>query len=125
MKILNLTQHLATEEQKTEGVIDLPLNLRVQLGKLLTFATLEDALQAHDRAQQIFDFLDENYEWEGTDGAMIGGALFLMHSLVAQLYSRSMKAFYAFTLREVIEIQNDDGSVTKTAIFKHAGLVPA
>jgi hypothetical protein len=125
MKILNLTQHLSTEEQKAEGVIDLPLNLRVELNKLLTFATLEDALKAHDRAQEIFDFLDENYNWEGIDGAMIGGALFLMHSLVLQLYSRNVQALYAFTTREVVTIQNEDGSVTKTAVFKHAGFVPA
>jgi hypothetical protein len=122
-KILNLTQHLSTEEQRVAGVIDLPEKERKELCKLLTFNTLEETKEMVDRADEIVNIvLDLPYK---VDETMIGGALFFMSTLEAALWAEHIKPVYAFTTREVIEIHNPDDTVTKTAIFLHKGFVPA
>jgi hypothetical protein len=123
--ILNLTQHLATKEQKAAGVIDLPEKERAELCKLLTFNTLEETKEKIDRANKIREIIINLPYYADIDKAMIGGALFFMRELENALWYERIEPVYAFTEREVIETQNADGTVTKTAVFKHKGFVPA
>ena len=55
---------------------------------------------------------------------MIGGALWLMKSLIEELEGIGQPLF-AFTKRIVKETPQPDGSIKKVAIFKHKGFIPA
>ena len=57
--------------------------------------------------------------------AMIGGAPFLMATLADELAKASIYALFAFSTRESVEQVQPDGSVRKTAVFRHQGFVPA
>ena len=57
--------------------------------------------------------------------AMIGGAPYLMAELEKELWYRGIEPVYAFTKRESVETTDENGNVTKTAVFKHAGFVSA
>jgi hypothetical protein len=130
--IVNLTQHKATEEQKKEGVVDLPENYRSQLVKLLTVDELPTKPDLIERARKIrglfFEYV-KSLDWKDVDidriGVMIGGAPFLMCPLEEAFGSESIPVFYAFSKRESIEETMDDGSVVKKSVFKHAGLIRA
>ena len=54
---------------------------------------------------------------------MIGGAPFLMGALESELKNRGIQPMYAFSVRDSVEKQNPDGSVTKQNVFKHAGFI--
>jgi len=147
--ILNLTQHGSTAEQNAQGVIDLPPEFKEKLSELLTFQELPDCKEVKSRASGIRDLvieftksplspikeevegmLDENGIVDESEfrklglGFMIGGAPFLMGPLADELRNLG-KVMFAFSKREVVEVANPDGSVTKKSIFKHAGFVPA
>ncbi|MDR1008039.1 MAG: hypothetical protein LBL65_05695 [Campylobacteraceae bacterium] len=124
MKILNLTQHLATKEQKEQRVIDLPDDMRKELCALLTFDTLEEALNAEKRAKDIMWFVSEHYDLSNIFAVMIGGAPFLIKYLEAELALYDLQPLHAFTQRIVLERQNDEGTITKQSMFKHIGFVP-
>jgi len=57
--------------------------------------------------------------------AMIGGAPYLMASLERELRRLAITPLYSFTARESVEVVQPDGSVRKTAIFRHVGFVEA
>lgn len=59
------------------------------------------------------------------DAAMIGGAMWLMAPLAAAVEARGIEALFAFSRRESVEEPHADGSIRKTAIFRHVGFVPA
>jgi hypothetical protein len=120
-KIVNLTQHDASENQKLDGVFDLPEPARSVLRALLTFDRLPSRADVEDAAQQIALLAEST----GAKSAMIGGAPFLMSQLELALELSGIAPVYAFSRRESIETSNPDGSVVKTNIFKHAGFVPA
>ena len=46
-----------------------------------------------------------------------------MSSLEKHLKINNIQPMYAFSVRESIEVVNDDGSVTKKNVFKHIGFV--
>jgi hypothetical protein len=140
--ILNLTQHPATQEQKEAGVVDLPEGALDTLKLLLTFNNLKDAQSAKEHAAQIAQLIKNltviaNDKYGGYDipafvpfrekttHAMIGGAPFLMRHLEDALKAIGVQPLYAFTPRVVVEQTEKDGSVKKTAIFKHEGFVEA
>lgn len=129
MTILNLTQHLATPEQVNAGVIDLPEAYRVELKQLLTFDELPTLGEISDRAVKVAELANRARNLFGMSlddaTAMIGGAPFLMMHLSATLGAYNIRSVFAFSKREVVETLNADGTVTKTAVFKHAGFVPA
>jgi len=56
-------------------------------------------------------------------GAMIGGAPFLMASLEEELKKENVTVLYSFSERRSVEKIMDDGSVQKTAVFKHCGFI--
>jgi len=121
MHIINLTQHAATPEQIAAGVFDLQGRGLEALKELLTFETLPTTADVATRAEAIA-VLSLASEWE-TMHAMIGGAPFLMGPLAAALAARGTRALFAFSKRESVETVQSDGSVKKTAVFRHAGFV--
>ena len=113
-EILNLTQHSATAEQVAAGVITYaPGAVKV----LLDFATLPTVADIWQRARQLAQLAKAS----GASHAMIGGAPFLMKELEFQLKSVGVIPLYAFSVRESVEAVQPDGSVVKTAVFKHVG----
>lgn len=128
--IINLTQHPATAEQADAGVADLPAEMRADLIKLLTFDRLEEAVnEVTERAEKIAALAEEYLDVIGVKiinrAALVGGAPFLMAPLEGALRRRAINPVYAFSKRESIEERLPDGSVRKTAVFRHAGFVPA
>lgn len=125
MKILNLTQHLATKEQLNAGVIDLPEAGRQDLIRLLTFDELPSSSEVQQRAAQIAGeakrFIEENDI--DIDAAMIGGAPYLMAPMERYLKGDGLTPVYAFSQRESVEDIQPDGSVIKTNVFRHAGFI--
>lgn len=119
MKIINLTQHAATGEQLTAGVVDFATEIKAQIQALLTFDVLPDAAAINERAELLAGIASE---W-GFECAMIGGAPFLMSALESELKNRWIQPMYAFSVRDSVEKQNPDGSVTKQNIFKHSGFI--
>lgn len=117
--ILNLTQHPATPEQVAAGVIEPKDKALVQ--RLLTFNNLPTREQIQSRAIELASIAVEH----GAYRAMVGGAPFLMPALDAALLDVAVEPCYAFSRREVIETIMEDGSVEKTAVFRHAGFVSA
>ena len=121
MKILNLTLHSVTAEQREAGVFDVKDVDKEQLVKLLTFETL-DVCSTHEikaRATQIVA-LALKYRAEA---AMIGGALWLIAPLAKALRKHGIKPLFAFSKRESVETTDGNGNVVKRSIFKHLGFV--
>ena len=119
MKILNLTQHQATQDQIENGVIDLDVSTKEWLTSMLNFDTLPTATDIENRANAIA----RNTRMLGYNKAMIGGALWLMSSLEKHLKMNNIQPVYAFSIRESVETINDDSSVTKKNVFKHIGFI--
>ena len=127
--IVNLTQHPATAEQRALGVVDLAGAELAELRALLTFDDLPTVAEIEDRAADIAELAGHN-GLAGDDGddpapqqAMIGGAGYLIPALERHLNGYAIEPLQAFTRREVVETTGPDGSVTKTAVFRHAGWV--
>lgn len=116
MKIINLTQHPATEEQKAAGVFDICSEAVI---KLLTFFLMPMTQDILNRAGQLAEIAEIN----GATHAMIGGAGYLMPALEKALLRRNIKPLHAFSRRESVETKNPDGTITKTSVFKHLGFV--
>lgn len=117
MKIINLTQHKASAEQVEAGVFDLPETS--VLKAVLTFVAIPTAENIKQRAKLLAGLaLTSNAE-----AAMIGGAPYLMGALEKELKAKGIQPLYSFTERVSVEVENPDGSVTKTAVFKHQGWV--
>ena len=119
--IVNVTQHVATPEQKAQGVHDLPGEVRKELSQLLTFEELPTRESLLTRATQVAQLISP---FEG-DSVMIGGAPFFMPLLELVLQQEGWKVVYAFSRREAVEDIQPDGSVRKTAMFRHVGFVEA
>jgi len=129
--ILNLTQHAATEDQRAQGVVDLPDEQRKMLQQLLGFDKIPSTEEIMERAQEIAELACYNgLSGDGGDSpfpiyAMIGGAPFLMAPLERALRERGIQPLYAFSVRQSVEKDDVDGKIVKTSVFKHAGFVPA
>jgi len=117
MRIINLTQHPATAEQAAAGVFEPADKQKVQ--RLLTFNVQPVQDEIVCRAQDLAAIAAE----EKAEAAMIGGALWLMGPLEVCLRHVGVIPLYAFSVREVVETANPDGSVSKTAVFRHRGFV--
>ena len=134
--IINLTQHVATNDQRAAGVVDLPAALRAQVTDWLTFDTLPTTDEIHESAAALADLAcrlqaPEDRAAEGLDltssafalHALIGGAPWLMAPLEAALRDRGVIPVYAFSVRESVEEALPDGTVRKSAVFRHKGFV--
>lgn len=121
MKILNLTQHIATNEQVAAGVIDLPERTRALLQEALTFDELPSVASLKARADSIAIMAAGHSE--GFRSAMIGGASYFMPFLERSLWEVGIRPLYAFSRRESQEQVLPDGSVKKVAVFRHQGFI--
>lgn len=119
--ILNLTQHKATAEQVAAGVVDLSDGDRMILSKALTFDELPCDTILRLRAESIAMMAVANSN--GCKSAMIGGAPYFMRHLESALWHVCIRPLYAFSRRESVETIRSDGTVEKTAVFRHAGFV--
>ena len=148
MAILNLTQHLSTKDQLDAGLVDLTQSERAILTGLLTFDVMPTAEDIRQRANTIAALAAYNARPEDREdgekfalqamtgraapwlmaplaAALIGGAPWLMAPLIAALVGQGITPLFAFTKREVEEVAQQDGSVRKVAVFRHAGFIPA
>ncbi len=144
MSILNLTQHIATPEQRTAGVVEpiakdivqsyltfegLPQGGKIahNVGQLVVIcqrwksrnlAVLQQATQQSDSVPytllEVHDLMRPH--------VMIGGAPFLMEPLATALKAAGFNPVYAFSNRESVETVVD-GKVIKTSVFTHIGFV--
>ena len=117
-RIINLTQHVATADQIKAGVFEPRYKKTVQTS--LTF----DQIPTFGDMEGIAEFLADIAREENADSAMIGGAPFFMSTLERALAEVNITPVYAFSVRESLETVSDDGTVTKTNVFKHVGFVP-
>ena len=138
--LVNLTQHTLTREQFSHNGEDMveitfkPYN-GVSKGStdyvkhLLNFTSLPTRDEIISRATALADYAEGLLSQAKNDGdrlfALIGGAPYLMGALEQKLKERGIQPLYAYSQRESVETINSDGSVTKTAIFKHIGYIEA
>jgi hypothetical protein len=128
--IINLTQHLATQEQKDVGVRDVISKRQDRLHELLTFDTLPTVQELRGRASQLYQLFEEetlyddwSTEMQFWPHVMIGGAPYLMSHLEERFLAEGIVVLYAFSQRKRIEEQQADGSVVKRTVFVHEGFV--
>ena len=79
-----------------------------------------------DRAVKLTELVNRVHKDMGhlLDGRlMIGGLACLMPWLEYHLRKNKYKYVYSFSLRVSQDVHNPDGTVTKTAVFKHIGWV--
>lgn len=117
MIILNLTQHNTSTAQYDMGVREPSEKSRIRA--LLTFVEIPAIEEMRERAEELADIAEDS----GCGAVMLGGAPFFMGTLEQELKRRGIRVFYAFSLRESQEHVNPDGTVSKTAIFRHVGFV--
>lgn len=134
---INLTHHAATPEQLAAGVIEPSAERRAEIARLLTFEQLPSPEMVQSRASLLASMArcvlgtatveagPRNPWTKNTCAVMIGGAPFLMAALERELVRAGLTPVYAFSTRESVEEIQPDGSVRKTAIFRHKGFVPA
>lgn len=115
--IINLTQHVATEDQSIAGVKEPSDKRTVQA--LLTFHSLPETETMELAANSLVSIALRS----GMKYAMIGGAPFFMSTLETALKAAGIIPLYAFSEREVLSEVDSDGKVVKTNIFVHKGFV--
>jgi hypothetical protein len=118
MTIINLTQHQPTPDQAAAGVFQ-PQNFE-EIKSLLNFDEIPSEEALLFRAGRLADIACA----EGAEGAMVGGAPFLMAPLAEALVARDIRPLFAFSKRESFEVTLPDGSVEKRSRFTHGGFVP-
>lgn len=118
-RIINLTQHPATPEQKEAGVLDLEGESLLMLQELLTFNDIPTEKELMLQSSQIALIAKSRL----ANKAMIGGAPFFMVFMHMALLREGITPVYAFSRRESIEEIQPDGTVKKLSIFKHIGFV--
>ena len=138
--IVNMTQHPATPEQIAAGVFDPTPEQRAEIVALLTFDTLPEKGEIENRAEELaltalailaarersLSHVEQERLMERgtvTYFAMIGGAPYLMPHLENEMVGAGVNPLYAFSTRESVEETLPDGSVKKTAVFRHKGFV--
>ena len=119
MRIYNLTQHTLTEEQKQDGLLELPAEQASRVRELLTFETRPSADEVQKHARQLAELAAA----AGAEGAMLGGAPFLMGPLTQSLKLRGIRTYFAFSQRRSTEVHLPDGKVEKRCVFCYEGLV--
>ena len=133
--ILNITQHMASAEQKAAGTMDLAAAEAADLKRLLNFDNLPTERQIKERADAIAELaraqllkIEERRGTPGGAGAgnircMIAGAPFIMPALTQAMRSRGLIPVCAFSRRESVDEAQADGSVIKRSVFRHLGFV--
>ena len=127
--IINLTPHLATPDQASAGLIDMPEDggLRAALTEALSFNHQPDQEELLRRARRVVgimaDYAGGMTALQGRK-VMLGGFSALMHPLQAACLKAGMQVGYAYPgLCECVDQLQPDGSVLKMAIFRHGGFI--
>lgn len=115
--ILNLTQHKATPDQVSAGVIEPKDKAEVQ--RYLTFDSIESEGAIRRRATALADIALEN----NCKVAMIGGAPYLMAILEEELNKVGINPVYAYSERNVVSETLQDGSTKNNIVFEHKGFI--
>ena len=138
--LVNLTQHTLTKEQfshKGENLVEITFKPYNGTSKgtgdyvkhLLNFTSLPTKEDIISRATALADYAEGLLNQAKNDNdklfALVGGPPYLMGALETALKERGIQPLYAYSQRESVETINSDGSVTKTAIFKHIGYIEA
>ncbi len=113
MKLLNCTNHTTTAKQTAMGIVDPSQEDMTLLHKAITYDTIPTAEEIKGTCKVLLDLV-KKYE---CDGALIGGALFLIGEEERTLFEHNYCTAYAFTKRISKEEVLPDGSVRKTSIF--------
>lgn len=119
MKILNLTQHEATQDQIQDGVVEPHHTMKIRIQELLTFDTIPSKGELEERANELAMLANA----VGAKKVMIGGAPFFMSILEYRLQRLGIAPLYAFSVRNSIEQPDGNGGVKKVNVFKHVGFV--
>lgn len=117
--IINLTQHMATEDQVAAGVVEPTDEMKEKVVQNLTFDRVPDWWDIGRAARTIAAIAKRS----GHKAALIGGAPWLMSALERELINNGVQPLYSFSVRESQEVAQPDGSVKKVAVFRHAGFI--
>lgn len=140
--LINLTQHTLTKEQfshKGENLVEITFKPYNGTSKgtvdyvkhLLNFTSLPTKEDIMSRATALADYAEGLLNQAKNDNdndklfALVGGAPYLMGALETALKERGIQPLYAYSQRESVETINTDGTVVKTAVFKHIGYIEA
>lgn len=138
--IINLTQHTLTNEQFShngENLVEITFKPYNGTSKgtvdyvkhLLNFTSLPTKEDIISRATALADYAEGllNQAKNNNDKlfALVGGAPYLMGALETALKEKGIQPLYAFSQRESVETISADGTVVKTAVFKHIGYIEA
>jgi len=123
MSILNFTQHDATPEQLSAGVVEPDADTKERIRQLLTFDELPTQSALRQRATACAVLASDLVRKYGCDAVLIGGAPYFMSHLESALRSFRVGYCYAFSRREADEQIQPNGSVRKTHVFKHVGFI--
>jgi len=119
-KILNLTQHKATNEQLQAGVVEpSDLTKKVIVSKYLTFTEIPSRDELRKRAYGLAELVVKMKYKQ----VMIGGANYFMSHLELALKEKGIQPLYSFTQRVTEEQVTENGEIIKTSVFKHLGFV--
>lgn len=117
MMIYNLTQHKTTIDQQKDSIVD--VENHEYICKLLTFDKKPDNNEIKERARLIADYAESI----NAEKVLIGGAFYLMTYLSKELALRNIKVCYAYSERSSVDQINEDGTVVKSIVFKHTGII--
>lgn len=115
--IINLTQHSATVEQVSAGVVEPERKDFVKM--LLTFEGIPSKESIYDRAISLAEIARD----AEASFALIGGAPYLMSALERALIARNITPVYSFSERVSVETTGPDGTVKKVNEFRHKGFI--
>ena len=121
MRIINLTQHTSTPDQKLAGLEDLHEGAHDEIRGWITFSSMPSHTDLKVRAEGCAAACYEYGRYQNgapPKYALIGGAPFFQPYLAQALRDRGIIALYAFSQRVTEEI---DG--VKKSVFKHEGFL--
>ena len=123
MRILNMTQHVATPDQIAAGVVQPDEADHQRVKDLITFEEIPSLEELKRRARTFAALADELTKRYECHAVMIGGAPYFATEQERALWYACIRHCYAFSKRVSVEKVNDDGTLTKTQVFKHAGFI--
>ena len=116
-EIYNLTQHEVSERQRQFQIVE--IEDKEYIKSLLTFDHKPSQNEIECRAKGIAEYAEEI----GARKVLIGGAPYLMSSLIEKLEEKGIIPYYAYSERKSVDEVLDDGRVVKHSIFDMTGLI--
>ncbi len=108
-----------------QGVVDLPAELRAELGRLLTVDALPTRQEIQGRCEAVAALVYETDADNAPAAVMIGCAPWMMGQLVQSLRDAGIvQCLAAFSKRESVERTGPvTGAIKKESLFRHVGFV--